>query len=399
MASKVQSVIVSEIRDSKYFAFSVDSTPDLSHTDQLTLTVRYLSQCGTIRERFLQFIDIYNHSAENLCDVITTALQRLKIDIADCRGLATDNAANMSGQYSGLQKRLKDINHHINFVPCAAHSLNLVGSCAAESCLSAVNFFGILQTVYNFFSASTHRWSVLESNLPKGLVVVKTLSNTRWSARADATKALAKGYSNIQSALQSIMNDKSQQTTTRTDAGSLVTKLSELETALMTLIWQMLLQRFQATSESLQRYDIDVGTVIHLYDSLSTFIEDKRDHEVFTSLERKAKVLSGDSIYKKTTKRKYAVLFPDDPRSDDVFQVTVTSASDKFRTQSFLQFWTLWPVKFAEDELHMKLSMKSLQFCTNILTCQLSKFYNAQENLSVVIMKLMLIFPMSYFIF
>ena len=106
---------------------------------------------GVIRERFLEFIDIYGHSAENLHKVITTALERLRIDIADCRGLATDNASNMSGIYTGLQQRLKETNHHINFVPCAAHSLNLVGSCAAESCLAAVNFFGILQTLYNFF--------------------------------------------------------------------------------------------------------------------------------------------------------------------------------------------------------------------------------------------------------
>ena len=116
MASKVQSVIISEIKDSKYFAISVDSTSDLSHTDQLTLTVRYLSMSGVIRERFLEFIDIYGHSAENLHKVITTALGRLKIHIADCRGLATDNASNMSGIYTGLQQRLKETNHHINMV-------------------------------------------------------------------------------------------------------------------------------------------------------------------------------------------------------------------------------------------------------------------------------------------
>ena len=79
MASKVQTVIVSDIKHSKYFAVSVDSTPDLSHTDQLTVVVRYLSRSGEVQERFLQFIDIYGHSAENLFDVITTTLRRLNI--------------------------------------------------------------------------------------------------------------------------------------------------------------------------------------------------------------------------------------------------------------------------------------------------------------------------------
>ena len=95
----------------------------------------------------------------------------------------------------------------------------------------------------------------------------------------------------------------------------------------------MILQRFQATSGSLQRSDIDVSTVINLYESLSMFNEAKRCDEVFTSLEHEAKVLSGCSSFKQTRKRKYAVLFPDDARGDDVLRDK--SPSEKFRTQSY----------------------------------------------------------------
>jgi len=40
MGKKTEKVILSEIQKAKYLAISVDSTPDLSHIDQLTFIVR-----------------------------------------------------------------------------------------------------------------------------------------------------------------------------------------------------------------------------------------------------------------------------------------------------------------------------------------------------------------------
>ena len=57
----------------------------------------------------------------------------------------------MSGKYSGLQARIKEVNPLAVFIPCAGHSLNLVGTCAVESCTMAGTFFGTLQKLYFFF--------------------------------------------------------------------------------------------------------------------------------------------------------------------------------------------------------------------------------------------------------
>lgn len=84
-------------------------------------------------------------------------LKNYDLDIANCRRQSYDNASNMSGAYSGLQARIKEVNPLAVFVPCSAHSLNLVGSCAAESCEAAISFFSNLQALYNFFSISRHK--------------------------------------------------------------------------------------------------------------------------------------------------------------------------------------------------------------------------------------------------
>ena len=43
----------------------------------------------------------------------------------------------------------------------AGHSLNLVCQAAAESSPAAVKYYALLQEIYVFFTASTHRYEVL----------------------------------------------------------------------------------------------------------------------------------------------------------------------------------------------------------------------------------------------
>ena len=90
-------------------------------------------------------------------------------------------------------------------VPCYAHSMNLVGVCAAQSCPERVQFFDFVENIYLFFAASTHRWSVLERS---GGGVLKRLSATRWSARADAIKVIKERFPFIKEALEKLANDQ-----------------------------------------------------------------------------------------------------------------------------------------------------------------------------------------------
>jgi len=48
-------------------------------------------------------------------------------------------------------------------------------------------FFAVVERIYSFFSASTHRWEVLLKYVPN---VVKRVTDTRWSAHYEAVKAL-----------------------------------------------------------------------------------------------------------------------------------------------------------------------------------------------------------------
>ncbi|XP_071035399.1 uncharacterized protein [Parasteatoda tepidariorum] len=183
-----------------------------------------------------------NHKGEELATEILNFLSQYNIDVRNLRGQSYDNAPNMSGCYNGLQAHIKRINHLTHYVPCAADSLNLVGVRAAESCEGAISFFGFVQALYNFFSASTHRWGIMLKHLEKGderkqdpSLVLKRVSDTRWCARADATKALANGYNSFQKALQSLAGGETQTSQAIHEAKCLLNHLAKKENAVMAL--------------------------------------------------------------------------------------------------------------------------------------------------------------------
>jgi len=79
----------------------------------------------------------------------------------------------------------------------------LVGVRAAECVTEAVSYFQFVQKLYNLFSSSTYRWNIMKKCLCSHYVL-KSLSETRWSARADAVTALRNGYKEILDALKQL---------------------------------------------------------------------------------------------------------------------------------------------------------------------------------------------------
>jgi hypothetical protein len=113
-------------------------------------------------------------------------LKELNIPFDDCRGQSYDNGANMKGKKQGVQARLLQFNSRALFVPCAAHSMNLVIADAAKSSRDATGFFGYLQQPFCFFSGATQRWSNLTKHVN---LTVKSWSDVRWESRLKSVTA------------------------------------------------------------------------------------------------------------------------------------------------------------------------------------------------------------------
>ncbi|CAH2274965.1 zinc finger MYM-type 1-like [Pelobates cultripes] len=161
--------IVADIKKAKYFGILYDSTPDVSHTDQMCEVIRYVHIEGdhvNVKESFLGFFPVAEKTAAaELTENILQHLEEDGLDISLCRGQGYDNAATMAGIHGGVQAKIKEIIPNALFMPCANHSLNLCGVHSFGSVASCVTFFGTLERGYSFFSVSTHRVELLMENL------------------------------------------------------------------------------------------------------------------------------------------------------------------------------------------------------------------------------------------
>jgi len=154
-----------------------------------------------------------------------------------------------------------------------------VGVNAVKSCEGAISFFGLIQEMYTFFSASTYRWAVMLEYLQNNddeyqngsKLVLKRLTDTRWSARAVATKALSQSYNCFQKALQFIVKDTNQTQETIYEAKCLLKGLSKKENIIMAILWSEVLDRINVVRKSLQKETIELHTAIDLLKSLLNF--------------------------------------------------------------------------------------------------------------------------------
>ncbi|KAE9523745.1 hypothetical protein AGLY_015805 [Aphis glycines] len=336
MGNQVFNTIVSSIRKSKYFSIAVDSTPDEGHVDQLTIVFRFMEGPNPV-ERFLKFLPNQGHNAQKMFEGIMQVLEEFNLDIKNCRGQSYDNASAMSGKYNGLQSKIIAENSLATWVPCAAHSLNLVGKAAAECCSFTISFLNFLEEIYVFFTSSTLRYNLLIENLKTNekktnVLVPKRISTTRWSCRADATKVLVQGYPQIKSTFRSFSKDLNELPKTRHESNGLYKKMCQLETGIYCIFWHEILDGLNAVNKILQSPTLDLNNAVVCVKSLKCFIDAQRD--MFSVYEEKGKIITDSVDYVKKRNLKHNIRL--DPLGNKSSSNVELKPSEKFKVDCFL---------------------------------------------------------------
>ncbi|XP_017476915.1 PREDICTED: zinc finger MYM-type protein 1-like [Rhagoletis zephyria] len=281
MGKGVKEKIVSEIKEARYYSFSIDSTPDVSHTDQLSLCFRYVKG-RDIHERFIAFIPIEGHTADYLLSIVLNFLEESKIDMQNCKGISFDNAYNLAGIYGGLQRLIIQRNESAIFVPCTAHSLNLVGKNSVSKNITASNFFDMIEKLYGFFVYSSFRWNRLKEQLSeKGEFMLKRATGTRWSAKFQSVQALHSCYLKVLTVLNSLISEKSLSEDNKASAKGLIAKLCQFKNILMLVLWKSVLTKFNFVNLALQKPNLTLSTITKLYASIVTDLENKDYNKIF----------------------------------------------------------------------------------------------------------------------
>ncbi|KAF2889967.1 hypothetical protein ILUMI_16206, partial [Ignelater luminosus] len=236
--------------------------------------------------------------------------------------------------------------------------------------------------LYNFFS--THRWNTLTEYLGSKKVL-KSFSQTRWFARADAVSALQEGHKQIIEALMSIAEDTEQPRETRHEALSLSRKMGNLEFIILTEIWSTILERTDKTSNFLQKETIAIDVATNLFTSLDNFIINLRDKFDYFELSVKEKNSESDckDLSQRTRGRSSRQAFFDGSAPS-----VQLNGKEKFKElkQSCKEFVEIYYEDASEKELemeclHLTEYVKIVQSSENEETNSLSEIYHLlKEN-------------------
>ncbi|CAM5083177.1 unnamed protein product [Natator depressus] len=159
LANAIKEKIVEAAHSAKYFSIILDCTPDVTHVEQMPMIIRFLDMEVSadednvevlIKEHILGFVPLKETTGAFMTETILQALETISLSVENLCRQGYDNGSNMKGKDNGVQTRMMEINPRAFFVPCSAHSLNLVVNDAATCCLEASSFFDLAQCVCVF---------------------------------------------------------------------------------------------------------------------------------------------------------------------------------------------------------------------------------------------------------
>ncbi|XP_075696700.1 zinc finger MYM-type protein 1-like [Rhinoderma darwinii] len=276
LSKKIEQDIVNEIKSSPFFSIIIDTTQDISKTDQLSQIFRYVTvetnQQNTvtalkINEVFLGFHAITDQTAASLEKEIVLSIENKGLDISRCRGQGYDGAANMSGIYTGVQARISKREPCAQYIHCAAHNLNLALNDSVRYIPEINKFYDVIEKLYQFFGNSIKRWALLSeisSASETANITLKRLCPTRWSSRNDSITALRYRYTDILKALTKIILKSDKNSSDINDASSLKKNISSFEFVMMVVLQSRILDVVGPISKCLQAKDTNIEKATQL---------------------------------------------------------------------------------------------------------------------------------------
>ena len=185
MLSVVRSYIQEEVKNATFVAIQADETTDISTHCQLVLVLRYIDGNNDIQERFMEFINIQNASAETISSALLERLHAILPEGQKAKLIAQayDGAAAMRGATGDVQRKIMDVHKNAHYVHCYAHQLILIMQQATSHMPGIGTFFSDLAGFSAFFSWSPKRTAVLD-------LVVSDCPEPRWNFHSCAVNTV-----------------------------------------------------------------------------------------------------------------------------------------------------------------------------------------------------------------
>ncbi|KAK0140221.1 Zinc finger MYM-type protein 1 [Merluccius polli] len=220
LSSKIISAIVDNIKQARFFSIILDCTPDISHTEQLSVVIRVVSlkEKPHIKEHFMGFLEAEEAST--------------------CQHLASMILTRIMEHLRSWEFLLK----------------------TAEGSVDAMSYFGVLQKLYTLFSASTQRWVILKKHVS---ITLKMWTETRWESKVKSVEPMRYQGAAVREALIEV-RDQTKDPAIKADAQSLSEEVGSYRFSICTVVRYDMLSAIQNVSKVMQSPNMDVDLAVSL---------------------------------------------------------------------------------------------------------------------------------------
>ncbi|XP_022183198.1 zinc finger MYM-type protein 1-like [Myzus persicae] len=274
ISDDIVGIISKSIKDSPFFSVSLDTTFDVSRKEQLSFIVRNIDKnSGSIYERLIAVLETPIITGRELMNVFKQTCDLLNLDWKNhLVGQSYDGAANMRGNYNGLQSLIKEVNPHAIYIWCWAHRLNLVITDVVSSGVNTMDMFGNLEKLYDLINLSKIRVKYYEQfqkerYKKKQIRRIKRVTTARWMSFSYALYVVLSTYLAVIGTLEII----------RSKDGPALT-------------FKILIDILSPTSSILQSKDLDLMLAVSMIEQNKIKISTNRSYESFKHLSQEVDV-------------------------------------------------------------------------------------------------------------
>ncbi|KAF0749187.1 52 kDa repressor of the inhibitor of the protein kinase-like [Aphis craccivora] len=226
-----------EVKEADIYSVMADTTPVISHRDQLSVYVRYVKAAGEISERLLEIIETSNKTGLGIAETIESVIVNNELPPKNVVFQSYDFPSSMSGKINGTQQKLSELLGHTVF---------------------------------------TKRYVHLQKSLAEieNSLQLSNLSKTRWTARADSIKAVWVSFDSIIKILEEMSTAQYFDKNTRYQVLGIVKKILTYDFVVLLYFMKNVMYKMKILTEMFEAKDLNIIDALMLLNSSTDIFND-----------------------------------------------------------------------------------------------------------------------------
>ena len=317
--------LLADVRKSHCFSVIADETRDLSGTEQLSISIRWVDAVDNeVREECIGLVALEKTDGAYLESVITDTLLRCDLDMNRLVGQGYDGGSNMAGHINGVAARIQQKFKAALFVHCNNHCLQLCLQDAATESNCMRDALNLCTQLYSLIKLSPKRLAIfdklqtLKTKPDTSHTSIKPLCPTRWTVRSAAISSVLDNYEVIQDTLDVIITEGKRDEVAQKAAG-IMSQMEKFTILFGLYMSEVIFSASDQAATTLQGKDVTAANASEIIKSLQTYLVNLRDS--FEAMWSDVSKLANDKQIVITMPRQRKAAYKlDDTRSQHLFE-------------------------------------------------------------------------------